>query len=896
MKACLRICLPYVACVSVFASLGAGSWAQQPAPQPSPSQPTQPSPAAPNDPVAQIDELLKKANDAVYVTGQLKEAEEESRQALDLSQRLGDKPRTLRAIIALGTACGYQFHWTEGLELNRQAIQLARELGDKKALTRSINNAATALRYMGRSDEALNSYYQTVALARDGGDLQMEWTALRNIGALYYETGESDRSEAPLKEALRIAREMKNKVLESVSLDTLGLSEMDREHYPAALDYYQQSLDLKPENPLVMAEVLNNMGITHELMGESKKAVEILQEALKTQEASGNGANPIMLSNLGDSQLSLGQFADALASEERALALIRQSGGMAQSEWYCEKRIGKVQHAMGHNEEALSHYRISIDDLERIRPGVLATESGRATVNRSHEVFTEAADLLIDMHREAEALEVAERGRARGLLDLLAESQVGLADEMTPEQRQREEGILGRIAAAQKQLWKEKVSPEEEKKQKAELASAEEALEVFHLEVRRVNPRYASIRYPDPITVSRIQKDLLDANTVLVEFLLGEKRSFVWAISKNNVAAAILAPRKEIEEQIASYQKLLTQRASVLTLSQSKVEINSAGAKLYGSLLQPVERAFASSRTLVIVPDGALDYLPFEALVANSPQEPSGNKRPSYLVEKFAIVYGPSASTLSTIQGINRETAVPPKMLLAFGDPVIAGATERKTAAADLTRSVSSSPTAISDDYMERGFSFSRLPYTREEVLGISKLYPAAQRQVYLGDQAREEAVKNEKLDQFRYIHFASHGFIDESKPGRSGILLSHDPHSSEDGILQMGEIMRLKMNADLVTLSACSSGLGKLVSGEGILGLTRAFLYSGARNVTVSLWNVNDSATSDLMKAFYGNLNRGLPKGEALRAAKLALLHSRNASWHHPYFWAPFILVGEGK
>ena len=165
-----------------------------------------------------------------------------------------------------------------------------------------------------------------------------------------------------------------------------------------------------------------------------------------------------------------------------------------------------------------------------------------------------------------------------------------------------------------------------------------------------------------------------------------------------------------------------------------------------------------------------------------------------------------------------------------------------------------------------------------------------------LGEQAREETVKSEKLDEYHYIHFASHGFIDEIQPARSGILFSRDPHSKEDGVLQMGEIMRLKLKADLVTLSACSTGLGKLVSGEGILSLTRSFFYAGARNVTVSLWNVNDSATAALMEAFYRNLNRGLQKSAALREAKLTLLRDRNSAWHHPYFWAAFVLVGEGK
>jgi CHAT domain-containing protein len=199
------------------------------------------------------------------------------------------------------------------------------------------------------------------------------------------------------------------------------------------------------------------------------------------------------------------------------------------------------------------------------------------------------------------------------------------------------------------------------------------------------------------------------------------------------------------------------------------------------------------------------------------------------------------------------------------------------------------------EDYAERGFSFVRLPYTRDEVLAISNLFPLDQRHVYLGAEAREEAVKSEKLDDFRFIHFATHSFLDEIRPGRSGILLSRAPQSLEDGILQMGEIMRLKMNADLVTLSACSTGLGKLVNGEGVLGLTRAFFYAGARNVAVLLWNVNDFATATLMVSFYRHLSRGVPESEALRQAKLSLLHSSQPLWHHPYFWAAFVIEGEG-
>ena len=920
MKACPRNLTAYLRFVAGLLLLAAGSSpAQQPAHAPSsPPIGAQAQSSVPADPAAQIDQLLKKANDAIYLKGQLKEAEELSKQALELSKKLGDTSRTMRANISLGTSYAYQYRWLEGFELIQQATQQARELGDKKALVGCLNSSGTVMRALGRSEEALSYYNQTITLAREVGDLPVQWSVLRNIGALYYETGESDKAEPPLRESLRVARELKDKAREAISLYTLGLREMYREHYSAALNYYEQSLALKPENPLVLTELLNNIGITHESLGDSKRAVEVLQQALKTQEDAGNGTNPIVLSNLGDSLQSLGQLPEALSAQKRALTLARKAaGGMTWREWAYERRIGKVQRAMGKSEEALMHYQTSLDELEHLRPGVLATESGRATVQvGSHGAFVETADLLVDLHREAEALETAERGHARAFLDLVAESRVGIAEELTPEQLKREDALLARISAVQKELWKEGIAPDEEKKRKAELTGAENELEAFHTEMRQTNPRYASIQYPEPIRVAHIQNELLDGHTALVEFLLGENRSLVWVVSKDKVSVGILPPRKQIEEQVAAYRKALPETASTLTLHQSLAEIHRDATKLYSALLQPVENAIGSYRTLVIVPDGALNYLPFETLVAGSARGIHGETQPSYLTEKFAFVYGPSASALVTIRAMNHGTAAPRKTLLAFGDPLrqTDSALTKNSSAPAATRSselapaatgekapaaatdLAASSEAVSEAYAERGFSFARLPYTRDEVLAISSLYPPSQRRIYLGNQAREETVKSEKLDQYRYIHFASHGFIDETKPGRSGLLLSRDPQSAEDGILQMGEVMRLKLNADLVTLSACSTGLGKLVSGEGILGLTRAFFYSGARNVTVSLWNVNDSATATLMKSFYGNMNRGLSKAAALRQAKLSLLRGENELWRHPYFWAAFVLVGEGK
>jgi CHAT domain-containing protein len=191
--------------------------------------------------------------------------------------------------------------------------------------------------------------------------------------------------------------------------------------------------------------------------------------------------------------------------------------------------------------------------------------------------------------------------------------------------------------------------------------------------------------------------------------------------------------------------------------------------------------------------------------------------------------------------------------------------------------------------------SLEPLPYTREEIKGIRALYPRKASKVYVGPAATEASFKRENLDHFNCLHFATHGLIDEEVPARSGVVFSLVDEKEEDGVLQMNEIFNLNLNADLVVLSACQSGLGKVVRGEGIIGLTRAFMYAGADSVVVSLWNVRDSSTAAFMKSFYKHLRAGKGKAEALRHAKLDMIRSDIRMYRFPYFWAPFVLIGNG-
>ena len=854
------------------------------------------------DTAAQIDELIKESNEAINIKVQFQRAEELARQALELSEKAGDKVRVANAMIYLSAALGYQGRLAESLEVAERNVVVARETGDQKILEQALNSAGSIIGGLGRYEEALGFFYQCLDLARQINDPTMQYMSLLNIGEAYVRSDDPDKAELPLQESLRIAHDLKpnlrasnpSKKAMEMTLLNLGAMEMTRQHYRAALNYYEQVHVSKPESALWVVSALQGIAASYEQLGEPKKAIEFLGQALPIAEKAASGLEyRNLLRALGVNQEKLGNLDAALASENKALALIHEDGGDPDTEWQVESRIAHIERALGHDEEALKHYREAIGGIELLRSVALNTEEGRAgVVERSRATYAETADLLIDLHRETEALEMAERGRARAFLDMLAQSHVGVADELTPDQRRQEDATVARISRAQRKLWNQNVSSDEKKKNDAELNAAESDLEKLHLQIREANPRYAGLQYPEPIDVREIQSKLLDDRMALIEYLLDDKRSLAWVVTKDKVTTSVLPPRKEIEERVEAYRKLLGEHVSALTLERSLTRINVLGRALYDLIFKPIDSEVRSSNKLIIVPDGTLEYLPFEALVTAS-----GHGRNFYLAEKFAIVYGPSASALTSVEAMNRQN-MPRRTLVAFGDPVIAADQDSPQMASarhpsDSTLRIRS--VSLAEDYAERGFSFARLPYTRAEILAIGKLFSANQRQLYFGADAREEQVKSEKLDDFRYIHFATHGFLDELHPGRSGILLSRAPDSLEDGILQTGEIMRLKLNADIVTLSACSTGLGRLVDGEGVLGLTRAFFYAGARNVVVSLWNVNDSATATLMERFYLNLRHGLPTREALREAKLSLLHSSQASWRHPYFWAAFVIQGQG-
>ncbi|HEY6401076.1 MAG TPA: CHAT domain-containing protein, partial [Blastocatellia bacterium] len=444
-------------------------------------------------------------------------------------------------------------------------------------------------------------------------------------------------------------------------------------------------------------------------------------------------------------------------------------------------------------------------------------------------------------------------------------------------------------------------------------------------QIRARDPRYAALTQPQPLSLTEIQRHVLDPDTLLLEYSLGDNASYLFVVSQTSITSHRLPKRAEIEEAARRVRELLTapQPRPGDTEAKYQARIKEAresywpqAAELSRMLLGPVASQLGRKR-LAIVADGALQYIPFAALPAPSPGNDEGRDsgaEPQPLFVEHEIVSLPSASTLATLR---RETAgrkPAEKTLAVLADPVFTDDDTRvrrnvsKGAAKGKNRSADSDKADIgflqmSRSGLETGLirdeaAFGRLLGTRREATVISALVPEQERKRALDFEASRTTALSPELGQYRIVHFATHGMLNSVHPGLSGIVLSlvDKEGKSQDGFFRLQDIYNLKLPAELVVLSACQTGLGKDIKGEGLIGLTRGFMYAGAPRIVASLWKVDDRATSELMKRFYQGMlgPERLRPADALRQAQLSLWKEKQ--WRAPYYWAAFVLQGEWK
>lgn len=612
----------------------------------------------------------------------------------------------------------------------------------------------------------------------------------------------------------------------------------------------------------------------------------------------------------------------ALAEEMQTLSLaIRNRGAAGRLDASDNlEALGNIAFARGDSMKALEHYRRALSIREKLAPGttrVAESLNHLGQVERRQKQFGPAAEhfcratrvydqqrkklggtpegksafggttaepyrdcvaALIDTGRTTEAFHVLEQGRARAFLDLLAQRDFSWKADLPPDldrERKKANAEYDRTQATLEQLTPGRHQAEIDRL-RLRLRDLRALQERITAKIRKSSPRIAALQDPRPLDLAGVRA-VLDPGTVLLAWSIGKERSFLFVIQARGSDpgfAVVTLPNgePELRKRVETFRKLL------LRLGPRRMALAEKGRELYDLLLRPAEPWISASSRLLISPDGPLHTLPFAALVRDG----------HWLAEQKPIHEVLSATVYADLLKARRAGASAVSgELTAFGAPRYPPIAPGQAAAVDPEVRAA----------VKRGLFLTSLPGSGDEVRGIASLYPGAR--TFLGAAATEERAKSVPQGT-RYLHFACHGLLDERFPLNSALALSipeHPKEGEDNGLLQAWEIFEsVRLDADLVTLSSCDSGLGQELGGEGLLGLTRAFQYAGARSVLASLWSVSDRSTAELMKRFYGHLRQGATKDEALRRAQVDLIRSPESEFSHPYYWAAFQLSGDWR
>jgi CHAT domain-containing protein len=860
-------------------------------------------------------------------------------QALPLFRALGDDTMEGFALNLIGSADDFLGELPKALEYLNQALVVFKKQANHASEASVLNNIGRISYQNSDWQKALENYSQALALFRLIKDRNREAIALHNIGVTYYSLGEQEKALDYFQQALALGRAVGDKRREALALSEIGYVWGSSGEPQKALDYYNQALALSQAagDRAGQATTLDFMGIAYAALGETEKALNYHQQALELKRAANNPREEATtLGNIGHVYNQLGQPQKALEYYSQALALFRtledknRVAVMLQGIALSERQLGNLSDARQRIEEALSL-------VEAVRAGTGSQQFRASYFASKQDAYALYIDILMRQHRQesstghdAEALQASERGRARSLTEMLNEAHVdirqGVGSDLIAKERELNQ-LLNAKAQRQIQLRGQKTNEQESGKLDKEINALEDEYQQVQVAIRKASPAYAALTQPQPLGLKEIQAQL-DEGTMLLEYSLGEERSYVWAVTQNALKAYELPKREQIEKAARLVYDLLTARSQskggedAQTKQQRIAETDSqllnATRELSQMVLGPLGSELGNQR-LVIVADGALQYVPFAALSVASGQSsvarssrrnngrrttdngPATNYHPLILDHELTSL--PSASALATQRQGLRNRKPPPYAVAVIADPVFSAADERlggqaKTGAAKQVAGDGSANTRLIEHLADdSGMIIRRLKFTRQEADQILAEAPRAKTFRAVDFKANRAMATGNELSKYRYVHFATHGYIDSERPDLSAIVLSlvDEEGKPEDGFLRAHDIYNLNLPAELVVLSACETGLGKQIKGEGLVGLTQGFMYAGARRVVVSLWNVNDKATAELMARFYrGMLRENKTPAAALRTAQLEM--SQQSKWRSPYYWAAFVLQGEWK
>jgi CHAT domain-containing protein/Tfp pilus assembly protein PilF len=851
--------------------------------------------------------------------------------ALTWWRSLNDTYLETRTIYELGYAYAMLGEAQKALENYEKALRVWLKLDNRQWMAATLNSMGGGYEVLGAWQKALEHYSRALELYQAGGDQRGAARPLNNLGYVYERLNESRKAMEYYERALTAWRAVGDRNEESWTLMNAGFAHARMNAPQKALECYQQSLELRrAENDQ------RGAGMALTLMGDlyassdPRKALEYYDQSLPLLRTTGDcWREAVALRGLGMAYTSLGDLPRALEYLNQALALFRNVGARS-SEAQALYGLARLENARGDFAAALRWIEPAITLIESMRAEV-GSQRLRAAYFASTQKFYELQiDALMRLHQarpsegfDALAAQASERAHARSLLELLVESHVDIRQGVDAALLERERDLAGRLnAKATRQLDLGANSPQYTAL-KQEISQLENEFELVRAAIRKDSHHYDALVHPRPLTLAEIQQQL-DADTLLLEYKLGDERSWLWAVTNRTLRIYELPKREQIELVAASFRRHLTARSLAgrgetplqrrRRIAEADARLPEAAKQLSAMILDPAAGHFTGKR-LVIVPDGALHYVAFAALPAPETEgrrevETGRNGKTRHvafipLVAAHEIVILPSASVIATQRGELAGRPIAPGLLAVLADPVFDLEDNRfaRMAKRSVTATHEPQPTSRSIEHPpEEAFGglarkLPRLLFTLREADSILALAPAGDVFKATDFKASRATALDPGLGRYRYLHIATHGLLDNERPGLSALALSmvDEAGRTQDGFLRANDIYNLKLPAELVVLSGCQTGLGKAVNGEGLVGLTRGFMYSGAARVMVSLWNVDDQATSELMARFYRRMLKGkLRPAAALRMAQIEMWRQRR--WRAPYYWATFVLQGEWK
>lgn len=851
--------------------------------------------------------------------GEMQAALDYLNRALLLRRETGDKAGEARTIANLATVYSDIGDRRQSVKLFEEALQIIRESGDKRSEAIIQNNLGLNYKVIGEYQKALDNYVQSLELRRKIGDKRGEAVTLSNIAAIHSDLDNYQLALALSEESLRIFQTGKFRRNEATTLSSMASMYSTLGEKEKALQFYEKSLEIRRaiEDFDGESSSLGGIGLIYLSKNQTRIALDFFSKELQSSIKSDNKEN-IARSylRLGRGFEQLGDFPAAAENYRQALTIFREIGlnsEVADVLYY----FAKLEVGRGELSSAVEKAREAIDLIEGLRSKFSSGDLRANYLASVQDYYAFYTDLLIRLHRQdatkgfdALAFQTAEKARARSLLESLGESKWDIRSGVSAELLEREKRLRQMINAkdnlrlnALRQKQSEK-AVEFEKELNALLIQYRDV----QTQIRRQSPQFAALTNPEPLNLAEVQSQMLDENTVLLEYVLGAERSFLFAVTKTNIEIFDLPKRESIENLTRESIENIKQRAlenlgeTVVKRTERLKKADAAAEKnladLSRLLLNPVAGKIQNKR-LLIVASGVLQYLPFVALKSPKPKET--NIKDRYLIESNEVVNLPSVSVLALLRQSETRRTKTKNLLAILADPVFSSddvrlktLTKQKenqeaiTGTTAIMREAQILPPQLRSD-------FGRLRFSRLEAEAIAGFARNNQKLVAMDFAANLKTVIGEDVQTSGIIHLATHGIINSDFPELSGVVFSlvDENGNPQDGFLRLYEIYNLRLGANLVVLSACETALGKEIKGEGIIGLTRGFMYAGASSVVASLWRVEDKATAELMKYFYQKmLKENLRPADALRRAQISMISEKNTQ--NPFFWAAFTLQGE--